>query len=123
MHKLSISQFPKNWCVSLVLLFAVITASNGYKVLVVAPRLGMFQTFEIISCFNSYDFLFILGTSHFLFMSEFVKALLDRGHEVTFITIFSLNHLNLTNYTEISINIQNRSDTESKCQLLYDFFV
>lgn len=55
-----------------------------------------------------------LGTSHFLFMSEFVKALIDRGHEVTFLTIFSLNHLNLKNYTEISINIPIYPDTESK---------
>lgn len=66
--------------------------------------------------------IFLVGRSHFLFMAEFVKALLDRGHEVTFITIFSLNHLNLRNYTEILINIRNHSDTESKCFSCITFF-
>lgn len=36
-------------------------------------------------------------------MSSFVRNLIDRGHEVTYLTGNSLKHLNLTNYTEILI--------------------
>ena len=44
------------------------------------------------------------GKSHQLYVSSFVIALLDRGHEVTFLTSQSLNHLKLKNYTEILID-------------------
>lgn len=70
------------------------TVCCGYKVLVLAPR---------------------LGKSHFLYMASFVRALLDRGHEVTFITIHSLNHLKLTNYTEILIDPPAKGPPQSEC--------
>lgn len=44
------------------------------------------------------------GKSHFLYMQSFVLALLERGHEVTFLTSHSMNHLKLENYTEILID-------------------
>lgn len=47
-------------------------------------------------------------------MTEFVKAILDRGHEVTFLTVQSLSHLNLKNYTEIQVNIPLDSKTRRK---------
>lgn len=39
-----------------------------------------------------------------MFMEKFVRALLDRGHEVTFLTSNSLNHLQLENYTEVLVD-------------------
>ncbi|XP_031627056.1 UDP-glucuronosyltransferase 2B20-like [Contarinia nasturtii] len=59
-----------------------ITITNGYKILFLAP---------------------FVWKSHFLFMSEFVKTLVDRQHEVTYLTSNSLKHLNLPNYTEVLI--------------------
>lgn len=59
-----------------------LTLCNGYKVLFIAP---------------------MNGKSHFLFMSSFVKELLNRGHEVTYLTSITLKHLNLANYTEILV--------------------
>lgn len=47
-------------------------------------------------------------------MSAFVKALLQRGHEVTFITSQSMNQ-NITNYTEILIDPP--FDLEALCEL------
>lgn len=61
----------------------ILTLSNGYKVLFLAP-------------FN--------GKSHFLYMQTFVKALLSRGHEVSFLTSNSLKNENFTNYTEYLID-------------------
>lgn len=37
-------------------------------------------------------------------MASFVRALLDRGHHVTFLTGTSMEHLNLANYTEILVD-------------------
>lgn len=37
-------------------------------------------------------------------MSEFVRALVEREHKVTFLTSNSLQHLNFPNYTEILID-------------------
>lgn len=60
-----------------------VTLCDSYKILLTAP-------------FN--------GKSHFMFMEKFVRALLDRGHEVTFLTSNSLNHLQLENYTEVLVD-------------------
>ncbi|XP_055308151.1 UDP-glycosyltransferase UGT5-like, partial [Sitodiplosis mosellana] len=60
-----------------------VTLSNGYKVL-------------FMGTFN--------GKSHSLNMQSFVKALLNRGHEVTFLTSQSMGNVNLANYTEILID-------------------
>lgn len=65
-----------------VLLFHL-TLCSGYKVLVLAP---------------------VNGKSHFLFMSSFVRALHNRGHDVAFLTSNTLTHLNMANYTEILID-------------------
>lgn len=37
-------------------------------------------------------------------MQSFIKAVLDRGHQVTFVTSQSIKYLNLTNYTEVLID-------------------
>lgn len=44
------------------------------------------------------------GKSHVLYCELFVKELLNRGHEVTFITNNSLMKFNLKNYTEVLID-------------------
>lgn len=59
-----------------------------------------------------------MGKSHFLYASLFVKALLDREHEVTFVTIYSLENLKLKNYTEIRIDPPLNVATRSKLPLL-----
>lgn len=74
--------FLKNFLRTLLALSMLLTI-DGYKVLFLGP-------------FN--------GKSHFLYMQSFVLALLDKGHEVTFLTSQSLNHLKLKNYTEILID-------------------
>ena len=61
----------------------LVTLANGYKVLVMCP-------------FN--------GKSHFLYMQSFVKALLNRGHEVTFLTSQSMGKVKSENYTEVLID-------------------
>lgn len=61
----------------------LITLSSGYKILFLAP---------------------FYGKSHTLYMQSFVRELLNRNHEVTFLTSHSLDHLNLANYTEILID-------------------
>lgn len=59
------------------------TVVNGYKILFLAP---------------------LNGKSHWLYMTKFVMALTDRGHEVTFITSNSLKPFMLANYTEVLID-------------------
>ena len=59
------------------------TVANGYKILFLAP---------------------LNGKSHWLYMSKFVMALTDRGHEVTFITSNSLMKFKLANYSEVLID-------------------
>lgn len=44
------------------------------------------------------------GKSHFLYTSTFVRALLNRGHEVTYLTSISMNEPNHVNYTEVLID-------------------
>lgn len=39
-----------------------------------------------------------------MYTSSFVRALLDRGHEVTYLTSISMNQPNLVNYTEVLID-------------------
>lgn len=74
-------------------LSVLITLTNGYKILFLDP---------------------LNGKSHWLYMSSFVKALIDRGHEVTFLTSNSLKHLNLANYTEVLIDPPFNMETTSK---------
>lgn len=45
----------------------------------------------------------MVGKSHFLYIQSFVRAMLEREHEVTYLTSNTLNHLKLTNYTEVLI--------------------
>lgn len=73
--------FSKNWRIFLLLSY-VILQINGYKILFLAPG---------------------KAKSHFIFVSPFVRALLDRGHEVTYLTSNTLN-LNITNYTEVLLD-------------------
>lgn len=73
----------------------IFMACNAYKVLVLGP---------------------MNGKSHFLYVSSFVHALLNRGHEVTYLTSISLSHLKLANYTEVLIDPP--LDLMSKCKSL-----
>lgn len=66
-----------------IALSLLLTVCNAYKILILAP---------------------MNGKSHFLYMSSFVKAAVERGHEVTFLTSNSLNDLNLANYTEVLVD-------------------
>lgn len=67
----------------IITLASLVTLCNAYKVLFLAP---------------------VIGKSHFLFMQTIVRALLDRGHEVSYLTSNSLNHLKLANYTEYLVD-------------------
>lgn len=67
----------------LVVLSVLATLANGYNILVLGPH---------------------MAKSHWMFMSSFVKALIDRGHEITYLTSNSLKNLNLANYTEVLID-------------------
>lgn len=55
---------------------------------------------------SGYRVLFLApgkAKSHFIFVSPFVRTLLDRGHKVTYLTSNTLN-LNMTSYSEILLN-------------------
>lgn len=73
---------PKNIRFILVLSILV-TVGNSYKVLFLAP-------------FN--------GKSHWIYLQNFVRALLNRGHEVTFLTSIPLDDIKSSNYTQILID-------------------
>lgn len=45
-----------------------------------------------------------MGKSHFLYCQSFVLDLLERGHDVTFLTSYSLKQKKLQNYTEILVD-------------------
>lgn len=60
-----------------------LTFCDGYKILVTTP---------------------MSGKSHFLYMQSFVKAFIARGHDVTFLTSYSLKNEKLANYTEVLID-------------------
>lgn len=81
-------------CATVLILCSLSTATNGYKILVLGPT---------------------NGPSHFLYVSSFVRALLDRGHEVTYLTSNSLKKFNLANYTEVLIDPP--FDFLSRCKL------
>lgn len=73
----------------------------------------------LIAC-NAYQVLVLgpmNGKSHFLYVSTFVRALLDRGHVVTYLTSMSLNHLKLANYTEVLIDPP--FDLMSTCRVVF----
>lgn len=66
----------------------------------------MLIQFSILQC-NGYKILFLApfnGKSHFMYTSAFARKLLDRGHEVTYLTSISMNQPNLVNYTEVLID-------------------
>lgn len=66
-----------------------------------------FISTAFVECTLGYNVLFLgifNAKSHVLYMQSFIKAVLDRGHQVTFVTSQSLNHLNFTNYTEALID-------------------
>lgn len=59
-----------------------------------------------LSSVNSYTILFLApfnAKSHWLFLENFVKALLERQHEVTCITSNSMTGTKPANYTEVLI--------------------
>lgn len=85
--------FSQNWRI-FVSLSLLVTVCNAYKVLVLGP---------------------MNGKSHFLYISTFVRVLLDRGHEVTYLTSNSLSKLNLANYTEVLIDPPLDLMKESMC--------
>lgn len=67
------------------------------------------------------------GKSHFLYMQSFVKALLERQHEVTLLTSFSMLDLKLANYTEVLIDkpfdFSSQSELKQLCFLNKQFFI
>lgn len=65
------------------MLLAAVSVANGYKILFMVP-------------FN--------GPSHWILLQNFVKALVNRGHEVTAIVNTSISNFKSPNYTEILIN-------------------
>ena len=77
----------------LVLLCVTLSTVNTYKILFLAP-------------FNA--------KSHWLFLENFVKALLERKHEVTCITSITLSGVHPVNYTEILIKPALEFETFSK---------
>lgn len=73
---------------------------EGYKILVTGP-------------FN--------GKSHTLFMQAFVKKLLERSHEVTFVTSISMSKEKIANYTEILIDPPLDFNLLSKKELIIQY--
>lgn len=72
-----------------------------------------------LSSVQSYKILFLVpfnAKSHWLFLENFVKALLERQHEVTCVTSNSLTGTHLTNYTEILIEPALDFETISKSE-------
>lgn len=67
----------------MLLLSVLLSVCNGYKVLFLAP-------------FNA--------KSHIIYLQNFVRALIDRGHEVTFVTSIPLTDIKVSNYTEVLID-------------------
>lgn len=57
------------------------------------------------------------GKSHFLYLQHFVRALLDRGHEVTFLTSQTMSQLNLANYSEVLVDPP--FDVHSLCENIH----
>lgn len=82
----------------LVALSVLATIANGYKILFLAP---------------------LNGKSHWLYMSKFVMALSDRGHEVTFITSNSLKRFNLPNYSEVLIDPPLKMESASEANIYW----
>lgn len=79
-----------------VLLCVFATVANGYKILFLAP---------------------MFGKSHWLFSESLVKALLQRGHEVTCVTSFGLSGTKPANYTEVLLEEKMDVDSLSKSLL------
>ncbi|XP_030562496.1 UDP-glucuronosyltransferase 2B15-like isoform X1 [Drosophila novamexicana] len=62
------------------------------------------QLLEIGAGYRILAPIFFLGESHFMMINSIIKELVQRGHEVTFVTPFSLAKENLgSNYTEVLI--------------------
>lgn len=74
---------------------ALIASVQGHKILVLVP-------------FN--------GKSHWVYMQVFIEALLDRGHEVTTVTSFSMGDQKIANYTEILIDPPMSNEHISECE-------
>ncbi|XP_055313499.1 UDP-glucosyltransferase 2-like [Sitodiplosis mosellana] len=68
---------------NLLLFIAFVSATNGSRILFVAP---------------------FTAKSHWLYLQSFVRALLERGHHVTCITSNPLGDQNYINYTEVLID-------------------
>lgn len=60
-------------------------------------------TLSNIQCYKILFLVSFNAKSHWLFLENFVKALLERHHEVTCITSNSLSGSHPDNYTEILI--------------------
>lgn len=64
--------------------------------------------FNLLQIIQAYNILFLVpfpGPSHYIFIGNFIKELLARGHDVTSITNFKLSE-NSTKYKEILIDPQ-----------------
>lgn len=77
----------------LMVLFAFVPVINGYKILFLSPH---------------------NAKSHQIYMQSFVKALLNRGHHVTFLKSAPFYWSNGANYTEILVDPPFDTDTIRK---------
>lgn len=77
----------------LMVLFAFVPVINGYKILFLSPH---------------------NAKSHQIYMQSFVKAFLNRGHHVTFLTSAPFYWSNGANYTEILVDPPFDTDTIRK---------
>lgn len=83
------------------MLFAIVSISNGYKILFLVP---------------------FSGPSHWILLQNFVKELINRGHEVTAIVNAPINNFKSPNYTEILINPPFDLSTICKCKKMIQQF-
>lgn len=89
-------------------------------------NLRIFLAFTLcVTVCNAYKVLFLgpfNGKSHFLYIQSFVRALIERGHEVTFLTSNSLSHLNLANYTEVLVDPPIDLTSQSGWRCFFSFY-
>lgn len=64
-------------------------------------------TLTAFSAANAANILFIQpfpGTSHWIVLQNFIKELVNRGHNVTAISNFPISNFQSSNYTEVLID-------------------
>lgn len=78
------------------------------KLLLQKINMKYLVVFALLQNIQAYNILFLVpfpGPSHYIFIGNFIKELIARGHDVTSITNFNLSE-NSTKYKEILIDPQ-----------------